>query len=88
MIWQGSGGVCEAHPGTPVSCASDSPSLLTTGGKLPRGSRGWHRCDHYLLKYCILKENPKNKSTGRSRWVSIEDIVPLPATARFVLIVA
>jgi len=30
----------EAHRGTPVPSALDSPSLLTTEGKPPRGSRG------------------------------------------------
>ena len=37
---RGSSGRFEAHPGTPVPSAPDSPSLLTTEGKRPRGSRG------------------------------------------------
>jgi len=38
MIGRCSSGVFEAHPGTPVPSAPDSPSLLTTEGKCPRGS--------------------------------------------------
>jgi hypothetical protein len=38
--WGGSTGRFEAHRGTSVPCAPDSPSLLTTEGKPPRGSRG------------------------------------------------
>ena len=37
-IRRGSSGRFETHPGTPVPSAPDSPSLLTTEGKCPRGS--------------------------------------------------
>ena len=40
IIRRGSSGRFETHPGTPVPSAPDSPSLLTTEGKPPRGSRG------------------------------------------------
>jgi hypothetical protein len=40
MIWRGSSGGFEAHRDTAVPSASDSPSLPTTEGKSPRGSRG------------------------------------------------
>ncbi len=40
MIWQGSAGVFEAPPGTPVPSAPYCPSFFTTVGKPPRGSRG------------------------------------------------
>jgi hypothetical protein len=40
MIWQGSEGVFEAPPGTPLPSACCRPSFLTTEGKPPRGSQG------------------------------------------------
>ena len=41
MIWRGSSGVFEAHPGTPVPSTPYSPFFfITTEGKHPRGSRG------------------------------------------------
>jgi hypothetical protein len=49
MIWQGSAGVFEAPPGTPLASACFRPSFLTTEGKPPRGSRGPGKGDRRLV---------------------------------------
>ena len=45
MIWRGSSGGFEAHPGTPDPSAPYSPFFITTEGKHPKGSLGHDKDD-------------------------------------------
>ena len=68
----------EVQPSTPVPCAPDSPSLLTTEGKHPRGSRGPDEGDHYLLKSCIPAIKVDSTLTGRTTYALISLEMPAP----------